>query len=217
MEKKDKDLKIIVDCGKKYKENLAGKQLLIISRKNETLSTVEIEFSLRNYHHLTGVKLRKNPKTKKPITTTQFINKILNERLQTKDWDYKEDGTTGLKLKILNDIVEIHKTAKMIGVYSDSRIMLKTNLCIGNIFCYLGVIKTDSITKFKNNVYVPNTAMNKDIRTEAKDLEKIIAIYRKNKTDKIYQELTYLAKGEVQEEIENKLEEYFKETKNKTS
>ena len=105
----------------------------------------------------------------------------------------------------------------MIGVYSDSRIMLKTNLCIGNIFCYLGVIKTDSITKFKNNVYVPNTAMNKDIRTEAKDLEKIIARYRKNKTDKIYQELTYLAKGEVQEEIENKLEEYFKETKNKTS
>ncbi len=209
LKKKEKDLQIIIDCGKKYKENLAGKQLLIVSSKNGTLSTTEIEFSLRNYHHFTGVKLRKNPVTNKPITTSQFINKTLNGRLQTEDWEYRKDGTTGLKLKILQDIVKIHKTAKMIGSYIDNRLMLKTDLCVGNIFCYLGVIKTNSITRFDNNVYVPNTVINKDIREDVKELEKIIAIYRKNKTDKTYQELTYLAQGESKQDIEDKIIEYL--------
>ncbi|WP_085875290.1 PBECR4 domain-containing protein [Peptoniphilus vaginalis] len=209
MEKKEKDLQIIIDCGKKYKENLAGKQLLIVSSKNGTISTTEVEFSLRNYHHFTGVKLQKNPVTNKLITTSQFINKALNGRLKTDDWEYRKDGTTGLKLKILQDIVEIHKTAKMIGSYVDNRVMLKTDLCIGNIFCYLGMIKTNSITRFDNNVYVPNTVINKDIREDVREPEKIIAIYRKNKTDKIYQELTYLAKGESKQDIEYKIIEYL--------
>lgn len=210
MKKKEKDLQTIIDCGKKYKENLAGKQLLIVSNKKGTLSTTEIEFSLRNYHHFTGVKLRKNPITNRPITTTQFINKALNGRLQADDWEYRKDGTTGLKLKILQDIVEIHKTAKMIGSYADNRVMLKTDLCVGNVFCYLGVIKTNSTTRFKNNVYVPNTVINKDIREDVKELEKIIAIYRKNKTDKTYQELTYIAKGENRKDVENKIIKYLK-------
>ncbi len=209
LEKKEKDLQIIIDCGKKYKENLAGKQLLIVSSKNGTISTTEVEFSLRNYHHFTGVKLQKNPVTNKLITTSQFINKALNGRLKTDDWEYRKDGTTGLKLKILQDIVEIHKTAKMIGSYVDNRVMLKTDLCIGNIFCYLGMIKTNSITRFDNNVYVPNTVINKDIREDVREPEKIIAIYRKNKTDKIYQELTYLAKGESKQDIEYKIIEYL--------
>lgn len=209
LEKKEKDLQIIIDCGKKYKENLAGKQLLIVSSKNSTISTTEVEFSLRNYHHFTGVKLQKNPVTNKLITTSQFINKALNGRLKTDDWEYRKDGTTGLKLKILQDIVEIHKTAKMIGSYVDNRVMLKTDLCIGNIFCYLGMIKTNSITRFDNNVYVPNTVINKDIREDVREPEKIIAIYRKNKTDKIYQELTYLAKGESKQDIEYKIIEYL--------
>ncbi|CAG7591539.1 hypothetical protein PEPTYR26121_01381 [Peptoniphilus tyrrelliae] len=209
MKKKEKDLKTIVDCGKKYKANLAGKQLLVISTTNKIISTTEIEFSLRNYPHLTGVKLGKDPKTNNPITSTQFVNKILRERLQTEDWEYKKDGTTGLKLKILENIVEVHKTARMIGVYSGNRVMLNTNLCLGNIYCYLGVVKTSSCTRFGNNVYVPNTAINNDIREEIKEPEKIIAIYRKNKTDKIYQELTYIAKGEKQKAIENKIRKYF--------
>lgn len=209
LEKKEKDLQIIIDCGKKYKENLAGKQLLIVSSKNGTISTTEVEFSLRNYHHFTGVKLQKKPVTNKLITTSQFINKALNGRLKTDDWEYRKDGTTGLKLKILQDIVEIHKTAKMIGSYVDNRVMLKTDLCIGNIFCYLGMIKTNSITRFDNNVYVPNTVINKDIREDVREPEKIIAIYRKNKTDKIYQELTYLAKGESKQDIEYKIIEYL--------
>ena len=46
--------------------------------------------------------------------------------------------------------------------------------------------------KNEQNVYVPNTALKKDIRDIADDRKKIIAVLKKDINEKLYKNITYL-------------------------
>ena len=55
---KEQALQIIIECAKKYKENLLNRQLLFIcSDKNNNISSLEVSFDASNFLHLTGVKV----------------------------------------------------------------------------------------------------------------------------------------------------------------
>lgn len=204
MKKKYNDLTIIKTAAMQYQENLVSKRILVISQnKNKKVEVIEIEFNSSSFLHLVGVKTKLSP--------NNFFLKVITGRLQASDWDYKKDGTTSLKIGIIKGITEIYKNAKMVGIYNGNRIKLSTDVCIGNVSYYLGLVKTRDITEFNNPVYVPNTAISYDIRKEISIQNKIVAIYRKNKDLKYYKEATYVAKNINLNEIKNQIPQYFEE------
>lgn len=68
---KEKALWIIVECAKKYKENLADRTLLFVCTDREKrIKLSEVSFDASNYLYLTGCKLSKQ------ITAQDFFSKV---------------------------------------------------------------------------------------------------------------------------------------------
>jgi len=58
---KKEALKIVFDCAKLYKENLASKNLLFLSLYKKTkFNYLEVKFLKGNYQHLTGVVINED-------------------------------------------------------------------------------------------------------------------------------------------------------------
>lgn len=181
---KDNALKIIVTCAKIYKENLLNKNVLFVYGSLANINYIETLFLQRHFLHLTGVHVQS-----KRLSSTEFFSMSINNRLRTSDFELPKDGTADLKLAILPALMIIHKTAKMIGEYDNSKTLLFTAKIIGNVTACIGFVP-------ENRFYVPNTALKEDIRnvTSLPQL-RILASYRKNVKDTNYHDLCYIAKG----------------------
>lgn len=152
-----KDLKIIIDCANLYNENLVGKNLLVIyiNRETNVYSYVELVFFKNNYLHMTGVEfVQSSPGNQK---AGLFFSKCLNNKLTTQEIMHRSDGNTSLKLNILKEIVNIHKSARMIGDFNEGHTTLLTEKMVGNVRACMGAV-------LKDDYYVPNTILKKDIR-----------------------------------------------------
>ena len=184
--KKETALKILFDCAKDYKENLAEKNLLFIctnsAQKTFSLETV---FSTGNYLHMTGVKF----KTGLALNANDFFSLCVDKRLRLADFELSEDGTTELKLKVLPSLMKRNISASMAGDYSGVRPWLFTEKLAGGVCGGIGFVFDE-----KRNLYVPNTVLNEDIRKLTKEKVRIIATYRKEVKDKTYSECVYRAK-----------------------
>ena len=55
--KKEEALRIIVDCAKVYRDNLANRHLLFVFQDANVVKSLEVICLPRNYMHLTGVLL----------------------------------------------------------------------------------------------------------------------------------------------------------------
>ncbi len=86
--------------------------------------------------------------------------------------------------------MSVHTTARMIGDYDNSRPLLVTDKFAGTVTMAMGFVKV-------NDVYIPNTALKRDLRdiTTKSSRYRIIAIFSKLRTDTRYKHLTYIAKG----------------------
>ena len=95
-----------------------------------------------------------------------------------------------MKLDILPRLMSIHTTARMVGEYDNSNPLLITDKLAGTVTTAMGFINI-------KGVYVPNTALKKDIRdiTRQATRQRIIAIFTKPRRDKKYSILTFVAKG----------------------
>lgn len=175
-------IKIVVKCAKIYEENLLNKNLLIVFKdKNDKFNILETEFLDKNFMHLTGIKT-------KNIKSKQFLKLALNSRLPLNLLSFSDDGTTVLKLSVLESAMNVDKLARMVGDFDGVRHHLMTdklagttNMCMG--FCDMG-----------DEIFVPNTVLKEDIRNISKS-NRILAIYKKSSNDVFYDELTYLAKN----------------------
>lgn len=182
MEKK-KIVKIITECAKKYKNNLENKNILFIFlEKNKELNYIETRFLSNNFLHLTGICFQGRIKNSK-----RFYKACIEGKIKESDIHIKDINIIQLKLEILNNLMDINKTAKMIGQYFNNKNKLFTEKIVGNIRCCLGFIKKD---KF----YIPNTTLNEDIREITCIQNRIIAILSKDIKDKKYNKLTYISK-----------------------
>ena len=83
--------------------------------------------------------------------------------------------------------MRIDKISNMLGEFNNYNIYLKTEKLAGNVNACMGFKKD-----IKLNIYVPNTALKKDIREITNNRSKIIAILKKKHTDKLYSCITYL-------------------------
>lgn len=106
-------LKIILKSAKLYRDNLANKNMIIISydAKSKSYSYIETVFLERNYLHLTGVqiKLEKSGKSYNSEIggSVDFYNICLNNELKVTDFKQAKDGTTPLKLVVLPQLMSL--------------------------------------------------------------------------------------------------------------
>jgi hypothetical protein len=175
-------IRIIFKCAKLYSENLSGKNVFFISESNGKLEYFETSFLPSNFLHLTGV--RANNKKER------FFDAALNERLSPEDISFEPGGTTELKLNVLQQLMSIQATARMVGIYDNSRPLLIADKFAGTVTAAIGFISV-------NGMYIPKSALKVDMReiTIKETRQKINAIFVKPRSDESYKRLTYIAKG----------------------
>lgn len=183
---KSEAIKIISNCAKKYKKHLDGYQVIFVYRdKNNHSNYTEVKFRSYNFLHFTGVSLRKG------LTANDFYRFTLNNKLSERDFFFKNDHTTELKLNVLDTIMNIDTTARMIGNYIGPHLELYTEKVTGTTTACLGLIE-------KGNCYIPNSVLSEDIRSIVpKPPGKIYAIFKKKINSNLYTHLTYKSKNIV--------------------
>ncbi|NMM61201.1 hypothetical protein HBE96_00485 [Clostridium sp. P21] len=186
---KQEALKIIISCAKLYQQNLENTNLLIVSLKTRKVNFLEAKFLRGNYLHLAGVV------TNNGISAQLFYQKCLNNKLSLKDFEFKGDGTTPLKLSVLPNLMNIHKSLNMIGDFNGSKPKLYADKLTGNIMACIGLTKSGAY-------YAPCTTLKEDIRPLINNQERVIAVFLKNMKEQVYTSLTYIAKGFNNIEVE---------------
>ena len=194
---KQEALKIVFDCAKQYKENLEGKNLLFLSLYNKTkLNFIEVKFKKSNYLHLTGVVVNVTK-----ISASYFYKKCLQKRLSVNEFEFKLDGTTPLKLSVLEKLMDIYKNSKMIGDFNGTKPVLYSDKLTGNTVACMGFRKDDQF-------YIPVTVLKEDTRDLINNQERVVAIFAKEINEKLYSKLMYVAKDvEVEVKISNEISE----------
>ena len=138
-------------------------------------------------------------KSGRKLNAYEFYDLLKNVTITVDKYELKiKDITTDLKLQVLPQLMEIDKMANMIGDFSEHNIFLQTEKIAGNVNACMGFVKDE-----KKKLYLPNTALNKDIRDITKERSKIIAILKKDVNENLYKNITYLKKNY---RIENLLE-----------
>lgn len=178
---KQEALKIMLNCSKMYQQNLENKNILyIIQDRVGKLNYLEVTFLSRNFLHLTGIKIL-NSKIK---SSTEFYNLCIKKQLSISDFEFNTNGTTIKKLDILPSVMQIHKTARIIGKYNNLKKYLSTEQLIGTINYCIGCVN-------ENNYYIPNTVLKEDIRYIVEKQYRVMFILRKGIKDTKYNEITY--------------------------
>lgn len=185
--KQQEILNIVYKCLKEYDENLKNKKVMfIIENKDRTISKEEVYFPKSSFQHLTGVIIIN--KDGKKLNSYEFYDLLRKVTITIDEYKFKcKDKTTDLKLQILPSLMRIDRMAKMIGEFSANNMFLQTDKIAGNTNACMGFVKYNDL-----NTYVPNTALKKDIRDITNNRNKIIAILKKDITENLYKNITYL-------------------------
>jgi hypothetical protein len=191
MDKQDA-IKIIVECANKYKNNLENKNLMFVTQINKNqFKYIEILYLGSYFLHLTGFTIKGN------LTANTFYDKCLKKKLSPNDFEFKDDGTTMLKLDILSSLMDIHKNAKMIGGFNGTKPKLICDKLVGGEKACMSLRMTE-------NYFVPVSSLKEDIRDLIINKERVIAIFRKPIKTKLYDNLTYVVKEYKEYNLFNK-------------
>ena len=189
---KKRVISIITKAAKSYHENIEDQKVLFvygvpsevkkqIEKNADVISCLEfyeVVFHRSNFLHLTGLKLNK----KKVSSAINFYSKCLDGRLSEDDFVLSKDGSTVQKLEVLADMMNIKKSASMIGDFTDAGPKLYSEKIAGNIYACMGFV----CDKY-SNLNVPNTLLKKDIRAvSSKPQKKIYAVFSKGYSEEKY-------------------------------
>lgn len=188
-------IRIMVSAAEDYKKLYAGKNHLYVYNKDNQLYSIETSFTQSAFLHLTGVETT--------LSAKQFYSKCISHSLSQKDFDFKTDGTTELKMKILPKLFKVSQNYKMIGTYNNSKPKLYTERLAGGQFCCMGLISSNS------RFYIPNTALNEDIRDLIVTTHRIVAIYSKSISQNEYTDRLYIAKNVSINTIESYIKQIY--------
>lgn len=188
---KEDAIKIVTACAKKYRDELDGNTLIFLCiDKHNIVSCFEFSFRPENFMHLTGLKPIRNAEGESEMVgAADFYRRCLNHKLSPRDFELSDDGTTVMKLTVLPSVINKNLSAKMIGDYNSSKPRLYTEKLAGSTNACMG-FKKDAAA----GVFVPNTVLREDLRSNVCSYVRVIATYRKKQSDEKYRELTYAAK-----------------------
>ena len=177
---KSEALRIVHSGALAYQKNLVNNNVLFITLNNNKAELFEVSFLPRNFLHLTGIRTKLN--------STTFYTLALRDRLRKQDIALADDGTTDKKLDVLQSLMNIQVTARMLGEYDHSQRLLVTDKLAGTVTSAMGFRRD-------GDYYMPNTSLKTDMRTiTQKPVQRIAAIYVKKFNDEKYCTLTYIAK-----------------------
>ena len=164
-----------------YRNNLVNKNVLFVALNNNKVELFEVSFLPRNFLHLTGIRTKLN--------STTFYTLALRDRIREQDIALADDGTTDKKLDVLQSLMNIQVTARMLGDYDHSQRLLVTDKLAGTVASAMGFRRD-------GDFFMPNTSLKTDMRTiTKKPVQRIAAIFVKEFKEKKYCNLTYIAKG----------------------
>ena len=203
---KKEALAVVFSCADEYKENLIDHSLLFLCQdKHKNTYCVEVTFDISNFQHLTGFKtVRMDSESsehdssdenvaqktgKKKITAAHFFELCIDRRLSENDFEFAEDGTTPLKMKVLPSVVKKSLSANMIGFYNGLQPRLYTERIAGSVKACVGFVRDED-----DGRYVPNTVLEGDIRQKVTRPDRILVTYRKKSDTAEYSEIVYAAK-----------------------
>lgn len=104
--------------------------------------------------------------------------------------------TTEMKMRVLPSLMKKNLSAKMLGDYNMSQPKLYTDKIAGSLSACMGFVRDGGEGRF-----VPNTVLEGDIRTKVKTADRIIATYRKSRSEEQYSEIVFTAKKVEWEKI----------------
>ena len=117
-----------------------------------------------------------------------FYRKCIENKLGLDEFQFKQDGTTQLKLVVLPTLMDITKITKITGDYNNVRPYLFVDKVMGGVNFCLGLSKED-------NVYVPSSALLEDIKKLTDTPSQVLAILEKDRDEEIYSVIKYVTKG----------------------
>ena len=175
-------LSTIFKAAESYQKNLINQSLLFLCLdKHKKTYCIEVTFDASNFKHLTGVQTR--------LSALHFYEMCIDHRLSTDDFSFAEDGTTVWKMEVLPRLISKNLSANMIGEYNGSMPVLFTERIAGSTSACMGFVRSD-----ENGRYIPNTILKGDVRTLVHKADRIIATYRKKRSESQYSEIVYAAK-----------------------
>lgn len=169
-------IRIISQCAKTYQDELNNKNVLFLYRLEGQLHALEACFLPRHFHHLTGVQFSGS--------SSNFLRLCLEHKLSPQQISLATNGTTEMKLQVLPELVNIHKTARMIGSYDHSKMMLYTEKLVGSVRGCMGFV-------LDGNYFCPNTVLREDIRKITCGCNAMIAVLVKDLREITYSQVSY--------------------------
>ena len=188
---KKEAIKIVSDAAGVYFSELCNRNFLVIYRDRKTthIKWFECLFLPRNFQHLTGLEYI-DQSGKLQHKSVEFFNKSRVHMLKEEEVQFKNDGTSQLKLKALPKIINFCKSSKMTTTVDTYRPLLNVDRLTGNVHCCLGFVK-------ENDYYYPASCLLGDIRDFGDNPSQILAVLCKpvNEKNYTYSALKYQAKG----------------------
>ncbi|WP_459919931.1 PBECR4 domain-containing protein [Fusicatenibacter saccharivorans] len=182
--------RIVLNCAKEYRKKLLNKKMLIIYREKQdnAIRYIEVVFHERNYQHLTGLELIDKEGKVLRNQSMNFYRKCVENKLGLREFQFKKDGTTRLKLGALPALMDVTKITKITGDYNNVRSYLFVDKVMGGVNFCLGLSKEE-------NVYVPSSALREDIKNLTEFPSQVLAILEKERDVEIYTTVKHVAKG----------------------
>lgn len=182
-------MKIIVEAAKSYEEKLKDKHFLIVYQGDKQFRTVCVGFRDLNFLHLTGVKTRLSAKV--------FYAAAVSGKLSIRDFSLDTKGRARQKLAMLPYLHELLYHNCMIGNFIGSGVFIKADYFVGDTKAVLSV-------GFRSgkSVDMPVTLYKENIKKLSRPVHKVLTIFVKRYNEDIYNECTYLAKGQKIEEMQ---------------
>ncbi len=190
--KKSEILRCIFHGADLYKENVLDQTFLFVYQSDGTgYQYAEVIFQKGNYQHLTGVEVP-------GVQSHDFFERCLSRRIAERDIREARDGTTPMKLAVLERAIREIGKAPMLGIYDESRIYLKTDRLIGGVAWCIGFVQRAGQTQ----PLLPNTLLREDIRNVSRrPTHRIVLSLKKEKGNPLYSELLRVAKDIDPDEI----------------
>lgn len=192
-------IRLITQCAAIYQAELNQKNVLFLYASDHKIHALECCFLPRHFLHLTGVRFSG--------TSSNFLRLCVEHKLSPQQISLASNGTTEMKLQVLPEMVSIHKTARMIGAYDQSKVLLYTEKLVGSVRGCMGFV-TDG------DYYVPNTVLREDIRKVTRGCKSVIAIFVKDIKQSFYANVSYNSAGTVLADIvqAEEFSRYFRST-----
>lgn len=180
----------VLNCAKQYQQKLLNKMLIIIyrERQDNIIRYIEVVFYERNYQHLTGLELIDRNGNVLHNQSMNFYRKCIENKLGLEEIQFRQDGTTHLKLSALPVLMDVTKITKITGDYNNVRPYLFVDKVIGGVNFCLGLSREE-------HIYVPSSALLADIKSLTNAPSQVLAILEKSMDTELYSTVKHVAKG----------------------